>query len=83
MELESILMNTKQKTVVVAGASGFIGQALGASFGDTYNLIGLSRSERAASNGYTSFRKADLFSLKDCEAALEGADYAILSLIHI
>lgn len=68
-------------TVVVAGASGFIGQALGAALGSDHHLVGLSRSDRLASAGYQSFRKADLFSLKDCEKALDGATFAIY-LVH-
>ena len=72
--------NTKP-TVVVAGASGFVGQAIGTTLSQDYTLIGLSRSERAPHNGYQSFRKTDLFSLKDCEAALEDADIAIY-LVH-
>ena len=71
----------KTKTIVVAGASGFIGQAVGSSLGESCHLIGLSRRKKAQSSGYALFRKADLFSLKDCEAALEGADYAIY-LVH-
>ncbi|MGB0647268.1 MAG: NAD-dependent epimerase/dehydratase family protein, partial [Bradymonadia bacterium] len=73
-------LNTKP-TVVVAGASGFVGQAIGATLSQAYTLIGLSRSTRTPRNGYQSFRKTDLFSLKDCEAALEGADVAIY-LVH-
>lgn len=69
------------ETVVVAGASGFVGQAIGVKLGQTHRLVGLSRSDRPARNGYAHFKKTDLFSLKDCEQALEGADYAIY-LVH-
>ena len=72
---------TPKKTVVVAGASGFVGQALGTQLGQTHELVGLSRSDRPANNGYSRFVKTDLFSLKDCENALEGADYAVY-LVH-
>ncbi|MBL92307.1 MAG: hypothetical protein CMH56_10930 [Myxococcales bacterium] len=68
-------------TVAVAGASGFIGQALGPLLGNQNHLIGLSRSAKPAQNGYSEFRRADLFSMKDAESALENVDYAIY-LVH-
>ena len=71
----------KHPVVVVAGAAGFIGQELGSRLEDKYRLIGLSRSERPAQNGYEEFRKVELFSLRATEAALEGAELAIY-LVH-
>lgn len=68
-------------TIAVAGASGFVGQAIGAQLGDHHQLIGISRSKRNPGGGYSAFRQADLFSLSDCEAALEDVDYAIY-LVH-
>ena len=68
-------------TVAVAGASGFIGQSLGPLLGNQNHLIGLSRSAKPAQSGYSEFRRADLFSLKDAESALENVDYAIY-LVH-
>jgi uncharacterized protein YbjT (DUF2867 family) len=70
-----------EATIAIAGASGFIGQALGPVLGLRNRLIGLSRSEKSAQNGYTEFRKTDLFSLMDAENALKGVDYAIY-LVH-
>ncbi|MDG1957915.1 MAG: NmrA family protein [Candidatus Binatia bacterium] len=67
--------------VVVAGASGFLGVAVGEAFGASYELVGLSRSERDPGGGYTSFQKTDLFSLRDSNRALKGADRAIY-LVH-
>ena len=67
--------------VVVAGGSGFIGQALGAALSESYHLIGLSRSERGPGGGYREYRKVDLFALRDSEAGLKGADIAIY-LVH-
>lgn len=67
--------------VAVAGASGFIGQALGQLLSKRYRLRGLSRSERSPSNGYEEFRQVDLFSLQGTEAGLEGADLGIY-LVH-
>ena len=75
---------TKQmtrKTVVVAGASGFVGQALGHALGARFEVVGLSRSQRQPDAAYGTYRQADLFSLKDCEAALAGAKVAVY-LVH-
>ena len=74
-------MQLSGATVAIAGASGFIGQALGPLLGEQNHLIGLSRSEKSPQNGYAGFRRADLFSLKDAEAALENVDYAVY-LVH-
>ena len=68
-------------TIAIAGASGFIGQALGPVLGKDNRLIGLSRSDKPAKNGYAEYRKTDLFSLRDAENALIGVDYAIY-LVH-
>lgn len=70
-------------TVVVAGASGFVGQALGRALARRAHLVGLSRQARAprAGDPYTRWRIADLFSLIDAEAAVEGADIVIY-LVH-
>ena len=75
-----------RKTVVVAGASGFVGRALPSVLGDRYELIGLTRDERRvrgvadASGGYR-WRSCDLFSRRQSIDALEGADIAIY-LVH-
>ena len=61
------------RRVAVAGASGFIGQALGPSLSRDFELIALSRAERRPTEGYSSSRQVDLFSLSA----------ATLSLIHI
>lgn len=66
--------------VVIAGASGFIGRALIEALGPDYELIALSRGEKPAEEGL-QWRRCDLFSLLQTEAALEGADYAIY-LVH-
>ena len=70
-----------RETIVVAGASGFVGQALGHALRTHFNMVGLSRSQRQSDDAYNTYRQADLFSLKDCEAALVGADVAIY-LVH-
>ena len=67
--------------VAVAGASGFIGQALGPSLAHHFSPIALSRSAREPGGGYTGCRQADLFSLSGATRALEGAEYAVY-LVH-
>ena len=73
--------DTQKPTVVVAGASGFIGQALGPTLTRRFCTIGLSRAERALGGGYALCRQVDLFSYTAARRALEGADYAVY-LVH-
>ncbi len=61
--------------VAIAGASGFVGQALRAALEGTAEVVGLSRQTGAGSV------RANLFSLKDVEEALAGADVAVY-LVH-
>src|SRR5689334_17484332 len=71
-------------TVVIAGATGFVGRALAPLLARRYHVVGLSRSARAPGPhdvGIAEWRKADLFSLKDTDAALAGARYAVY-LVH-
>lgn len=69
--------------LVVAGASGFVGRALGAALAreGRFRLVGLSRSRRAPSEGYDEWRAVDLFSMLETERALEGASVAVY-LVH-
>jgi uncharacterized protein YbjT (DUF2867 family) len=48
---------------------------------ERFRLIGLSRSAGVELDGYETVRQVDLFSRKNTEAALEGADLAIY-LVH-
>lgn len=66
--------------VVMAGASGFVGRALVPLLSDRYQIVGLTRGA-PRSEGDVTFRTCDLFSLRDAEQALEGAEYAIY-LVH-
>ena len=71
------------KTVVVAGASGFVGRALPDALGDDYRLVGLTRrteSQALPAAGY-EWRVCDLFSRQQTIDALEGADLAVY-LVH-
>ncbi|MFT7580351.1 MAG: hypothetical protein ACI9MR_002020 [Myxococcota bacterium] len=75
---------TKVPKVVVAGATGFVGRALGPLLAERFEDVrGLTRSAEVAgtqADGYT-FYEADLFSMLDCEKALEGATH-IIYLAH-
>jgi len=76
-------MTEELPVLVVAGASGFVGRALGATLAreGRFRLVGLSRSRRAPSDGYDEWRAVDLFSLLETERALEGASVAVY-LVH-
>jgi len=64
------------KKIAIAGATGFVGQALMKRLGAEVELIGLSRSRSDA-----PFRVCDFFSLRDAEEGVNGADVAIY-LVH-
>lgn len=68
-------------TILVAGASGFIGRALGPALAERYRVIGLSRQDRDGSDGYERLLRCDLLSLEDTARALEGAQLAVY-LVH-
>ena len=70
-------------TVVIAGATGFIGRWFIERYHPDYHIIALSRSEMKPPPGYdrAEWRQVELYSLSSTEAALRGADYAIY-LVH-
>lgn len=68
-------------TVLVAGASGFIGRALGRALAARHRVVGLSRQDRVGADGYDRFLRCDLLSLEDTERALEGVRVAVY-LVH-
>lgn len=72
-----------KKTVVIAGASGFIGRWFMERFGDAYHIIALTRREVGEEEQASSieWRSVDLYSLSSTAQALQGADYA-LYLVH-
>ena len=69
-------------TIVIAGATGFIGRWFIEKYHNQFNIIALSRSE-VLSEGRpnVTWRKVDLYSLTSTEKALKGADYAFY-LVH-
>ncbi|MCX6937659.1 MAG: NAD(P)H-binding protein [Verrucomicrobia bacterium] len=74
-----------RKTVVVAGASGFIGQAICAQLSKRFRVVALTRSLTHAADHLdetgVAWRVCDLFSLLETEQALRDADYAVY-LVH-
>lgn len=77
---------TERPTVVLAGATGFVGTALREALADEYDIVALTRSPvRARKNAEATpeekWYHCDLFSPYDIESQLEGADYAIY-LVH-
>ena len=73
--------NPKQKTVVVAGASGFVGRALIERLRKSYRVIGLTRGAARKDPNGIEWRNCDLFSVLKTEHALKGAEYAVY-LVH-
>ena len=75
--------NPDKPTVVIAGATGFIGRWFIERYHDKYHIIALSRSEMLTGPDYdrAEWRSVELYSLTSTEAALSGADYAIY-LVH-
>ncbi len=74
-------MANSKPTVVVAGASGFVGRALGARLAADFHLVGLTRSPEGKPSGTYEWRACDLFSRYETREALMNADYAIY-LVH-
>lgn len=70
-------------TIVIAGATGFIGRWFIERYHHEYNIIALSRSEMLPELAYdrAEWRQVELYSLSSTAKALEGADYAIY-LVH-
>ncbi len=67
--------------VVVGGGSGFIGHALGVKLAERFDVVGTSRAERQPDRHFTAWRRGDLFNLREAEAILAGARFAIY-LVH-
>lgn len=71
-------------TIAIAGATGFVGEALCRALGGRHRVIGLTRSRaraEAPERDDILWRQCDLYSLRGLERGLEGADCAIY-LVH-
>ena len=67
------------KTIAIAGASGFIGRWMIDKYHHQYKFIAISRNEVIdEKRPNVTWRTADLYSMTSTQAALEGADYALL-----
>lgn len=74
--------DNRRPVIAITGASGYIGRNLMAELKKHADIIALSRNIDTKENEeHVTWRSCDLFSLKDAEEALEGADYA-LYLVH-
>ena len=69
--------------ILIAGASGFIGRALirGLKNEEDITVVAISREEKTSPHLRLTWKKADLFSLKDISDAMEGCDQAVY-LVH-
>ncbi len=78
-------MRHDKPTVVMTGATGFVGTALRRALALDFRLVGLTRSAanipqtmgEEDGGAATEWRSCDLFSLLELEAGLRDADYAI------
>ncbi len=71
-----------RRRVAIAGATGFVGRSLIAALRADYDIIALTRgTPRGGPDDGVEWRSCDLFSLRDAERALAGADAAFY-LVH-
>ncbi|QUE87492.1 NAD-dependent epimerase/dehydratase family protein [Exiguobacterium alkaliphilum] len=71
-----------RKTIVIAGASGYIGSNVMDHLKEEYDIIALSRSTKNKEDeDHITWRSCDLFSYEQTREACEGADYAMF-LVH-
>ncbi len=78
------MTNAERPTVAIAGATGFVGQALRRTLVRDYEVIGLTRSPTRAGmpdDDGVRWRHCDLFSISGVETALQGVDFAFY-LVH-
>jgi len=69
--------------ILVSGASGFIGKAVVRMLLEEtdHEVVALSRYERVSDHPRLTWKRCDLFSLKDLSGAMVGVDYAFY-LVH-
>lgn len=70
-------------TIVIAGATGFIGRWFIERYHEQYRIIALSRSRMQVAPDYdrAEWRQVEMYSITSMESAVAGADYA-LYLVH-
>ena len=71
-----------KKTIVIAGATGFIGKWFIEKYKEEFNIIALSRSKiKHSNNDQVQWKQVDLYSISSTTNALNGADIGIY-LVH-
>ena len=71
-----------KKTIVIAGATGFIGKWFIEKYKEEFNIIALSRSKiKNSNNDQVQWKQVDLYSISSTTNALNGADIGIY-LVH-
>jgi len=70
-----------RETIVIAGATGFVGHAVAERLAERFDVVGLTRGRTDADGAWHRLVACDLFSLKDVERALQGATY-VAYLVH-
>ena len=69
---------SRKLTVAIAGATGYVGKALCRRLAPDFRVIGLTRRPGGAADiPQIEWRTCDLFSLIECEQALEDVDVGI------
>lgn len=80
-----MLTSSEKLSVVMTGATGFVGTALRRGLSAHFRIVGLTRSAaniqqwmgEAKIGEATEWRSCDLFSLLELERSMQGADYAV------
>ncbi len=70
-----------RETIVIAGATGFVGHAVASKLAERFDVVGLTRGRTDAKGAWDRLVACDLFSLKDVERALQGATHVVY-LVH-
>ena len=68
-------------SVVIAGATGFVGHAVAQRLAERFDVTGLTRGRRDAKGAWAKLVECDLFSQRDVERALTGARF-VAYLVH-
>jgi uncharacterized protein YbjT (DUF2867 family) len=78
-----IITGIYMRKILIAGASGFIGRALIDSLlqEEDIEIVALSRANRESHHPRLSWKKCDLFSLKDISLAMDGCEESYY-LVH-
>ena len=70
-----------QKTIAIAGATGFIGSVLCKQLSKSFKVVALSRSPSQKDTEHVVWRSCDLYSIDSCIEALKNVD-SVVYLVH-